>query len=433
MSIIPRAIEFLRGLIERPRRPSCPSCGSSLWKKHGIYYRGRRCLDELNLQYPLQRYRCLAPGCGKTWSEQPPWLAPRRWYGRDVIRMSLDLCLDCTTSWREVQSLVHGVLTGEGRALRWAPWRRPKEGADQVKLAHTTLWRWFQDAAKRANAPETVADRYGGLFSGVLATDESWGWLKGMGDRVGQKVGFGIQGLVDGMTRLVLRLRRLLGESEDALRMGVEQLAARGIDLAALRVWLSDGLQTYAALLAMLDLGALPRQRSLFHLWRNVAGGVHAYAEANGQEAAAALKGAMRAVWDAPSERAAVVALLVLVRAYGHDPLAGPVVRLVRTTFKEATLHLKGLVAGLPRTTGVVEWVWRRYKRRMRLIQCFMSEEGADHFLALYELYVNFHRYQVRKERKRSYPYPGQCPLEIAGVGVDVEVGGRRGCGIDLW
>lgn len=59
-------------------------------------------------------------------------------------------------------------------------------------------------------------------------------------------------------------------------------------------------------------------------------------------------------------------------------------------------------------------------------MQCFMSEAGADHFLALYELYVNFHRYQVSKERKRRYPYPGRCPLEIAGAGVEIEVGGRR-------
>lgn len=52
-------------------------------------------------------------------------------------------------------------------------------------------------------------------------------------------------------------------------------------------------------------------------------------------------------------------------------------VRARRTTFREATLHLKGLVAGLPRTTGVVEWVWRRDQRRMRRVQCFMSEAEA--------------------------------------------------------
>jgi len=127
----------------------------TLWKKHGFYSRGRRCLDELDRAYPIQRSRCLHPSCGQTWADQPPWLVSRRWDGRDVMRMSLDLCLDCTTSWREAQSLVHGILTGAGRGLTWAPWRRPGQ-------TQTTLWRWFQDAAKRADAPETVADRYGG-------------------------------------------------------------------------------------------------------------------------------------------------------------------------------------------------------------------------------------------------------------------------------
>jgi hypothetical protein len=403
----------------------CPQCGSTVWKKHGFYQRGRRCLDALDLAYPIQRSRCLQPSCGKTWAE-PPWLVSRRWYGRDVVRMNLALSLDGTTSWREAQRLVHGVLTGAGRGLTWPPWRAPRVGADQVKRAHTTLWRWFQEAATRAVTPEVVQDRYRGRCSGVLATDASWGWVRGVGGGVSRKVGFGVQRFVDGLNRRVLGVRRLPGASEEALRAGVAPLAARGIDLAALRVWLSDGLQTYAALLAMLDVAALAQQRSLFHLWRNGAGRVHAYAKANGQHAADALKAAVRAVWDAPSERAAVVALLALVRADGRDRRAGTVGRLVRTTFREATLHLNGLVAGLPRTTGVVEWVWRRYKRRMRLLQCFMSAVGADPFLAVYELYVNFHRYQVRKERKRPYPYPGRCPLERAGAALDIVIDGRR-------
>lgn len=360
MASITRALTFLRGLVQRPHRPVCPHCGSTLWKRHGFYQRGRRCLDALDLAYPIQRYRCLHPSCGKTWAEQPPWLVPRRWYGRDVIRMSLDLCLDGTTSWREAQRLVHGVLTGAGRGVTWAPWRPPKAGADQVKLAHTTLWRWLQEAARRAATPETVHDRYRGLVSGVLATDESWGWVKGVVNGVGQKVGFGVQGFVDGLSRLVLGLRRLPGASEEALRTGVEQLVARGIDLAALRVWLSDGLQTCAALLEMLNLHHLPRQRSIFHLWRNLKAGLGASAAARGDAAVATLRSAIRAVWDAPSERAAVVALVALGQQYRGDPLAEPVVRVVRTTFREATRHLHGLVAGLPRTTGVVEWVWRR-------------------------------------------------------------------------
>jgi len=39
---------------------------------------------------------------------------------------------------------------------------------------------------------------------------------------------------------------------------------------------------------------------------------------------------------------------------------------------------------------------------------------------------VNFHRYQVRRERKRHYPYPGQCPLEIAGQSLEVDAAGYQ-------
>ena len=45
---------------------------------------------------------------------------------------------------------------------------------------------------------------------------------------------------------------------------------------------------------------------------------------------------------------------------------------------------------------GVAERVWRFYRRRLRLLQCFMREGGADSFLDLYELYLNFHGYQIR-------------------------------------
>ena len=424
MTIVSRAVDFLKALLEPPSRPVCPRCGSSIWKRHGFYGRGRRCLDKLDPNVDIQRYRCKL--CGKSWSEVPAWLAPRKWYGRDVIRMSLDLCMDSATSWRELGSVVHGMITGAGRAFRWAPWRKPKVGSERIKLAHTTVWRWFQEAGERAGKEESVAGRYRGLFSGVLATDESWGWIRGIVQGVGRKVGFGVQALVDGKTRVVLKLRRLAGESEELLRAGVEQLVELGIALESILVWLSDGLPTYRAILEMLDLGRVPWQRSVFHLWRNLAGGLKAYGGARGQQAADRLRDAIRAVWDAESERAAVVALMTLVREYGADPLAGRLVWLVRSTFKEATFHLKGLVGGLARTSGVVEWVWRRYKRRLRLLQCFMSDGGADNFFRLYELHLNFHRYQIRKERKRAYPYPGKCPLEIASADIEVAVEGRR-------
>lgn len=425
MTIVTRATAFLTRLIRPAPRPVCPICGSTVWKRHGFYHRSQRCLDVLGFGVPIQRYRCLNPTCAKTWSDQPPWLAPHRWYGRDVIRKSLDVCLDATTSWRELAAVLRAEITGAGRALVWAPWRDPKLGAERVHLSHTTLWRWFAVAAARAGTAESQTERYAGIFSGVLATDESWGWVKGIVEGIGQKVGFGIQALVDGATRVVLRLHRLKGETEAMLREGIEGLPAVGVPLDALRVWLSDGLATYDALLAMLDLADLPRQRSVFHLWRTIVGLLAAFAGARGDEAAQALRQALHAVWDAPTERAAVVALVALQAAYEQDPLAQPILRFVRTTFGAATYHLKGASDGMARTSGVVEWLWRRFKRRMRLIQVFMAPAGADNFLALFELAVNFHHYQPRKERKRHYPYPGQCPLEIAGQTLAITVNGR--------
>lgn len=426
MSIIAGATAFLVNLVRLPSRQVCPYCGSALWKKHGFYVRGQRCLNVLRLDVSIQRYKCLNQRCTKTWADRPAWLSPRRWYGRDVIRKALDLCLDCTTSWRELAEVLHGEITGDGRALRWAPWRRAKKGAHKVRLGHTTPWRWFQEAAVRAEAEESLAGRYRGLFSGILATDESWGWVKGMVDGIGRKVGFGIQALMDGATRVVLRLRRLPNESEETLRAGVEMLPQLGVGLEELRVWLSDGLRTYDALLDMLSLGGLARQRSVFQLWRNVLGDIEAYTAQRGEAAGGDLREAVKAIWGAETESEAVLGLNALTERYGADPLASGVVRLVRATFREATYHLKSIVPGLPRTTGVVEWVWRRFKRRMRLMQVFMGDDGPDKFLALYELYVNFHRYQRRRERKRRYPYGGMSPLEIAGGSLLVEVEGRR-------
>ena len=95
---------------------------------------------------------------------------------------------------------------------------------------------------------------------------------------------FGLQALVDGRTRVVLRLTRLVGESEEALRAGIERLPAVGVPLEAITTWLSDGSRTYPAVLAMLNRDQLPRQRSIFHLWRNLLGDIAADGAAMGTE-----------------------------------------------------------------------------------------------------------------------------------------------------
>jgi hypothetical protein len=244
MTIVPRALRFLETLICAPERPTCPQCGRTVGKKHGFRHRGQRGLDRLHRAVPIQRYRCRNPAGHKTWSEHPPWRSPRRWDGREVIRKRRDVCLDCTPFGRDLAEGVRAEIAGTGRARRWAPWRRRKKDAPRARWAHTTVGRWFQDAATRAPTPERQEERDAGLFSGILATAEAWGWVKGGVEGVGQKVEFGIPALVDGSTRVVLRLTRLRGESEEALRAGIERLPAVGVPLEAVPTWLSEGSRT---------------------------------------------------------------------------------------------------------------------------------------------------------------------------------------------
>ncbi len=144
---------------------------------------------------------------------------------------------------------------------------------------------------------------------------------------------------------------------------------------------------------------------------------------ARGSEAADALRAAIHAVWDASTERRAVGAWFTVVATCGHDPLARPIVGLVRATFSEPTSPRKGAAPGLARTTGIVEGLWQRFKRRMRLIHVLMGDDGPDRFVALFELSVNFHRDQIRRERERHDPYPGRCPRHIAGQSLPIAGG----------
>jgi len=85
----------------------------------------------------------------------------------------------------------------------------------------------------------------------------------------------------------------------------------------------------------------------------------------------------------------------------------------VGQTLKEVMLHTQGLVAGVGRSSNEAERSFRRYHQRVDRMGCFMSEEGCDNFNGLW-VYVNFEPYQMRKERKRRYCYPGLAPLRIA-------------------
>ena len=79
--------------------------------------------------------------------------------------------------------------------------------------------------------------------------------------------------------------------------------------------------------------------------------------------------------------------------------------------------HSRHLARSMERSSNVAERFFRSYKQRIRRMVCFMSKKGCDHFNAAWQVYINFERYQRRKERKRKkYRYPGRSPLEVAGA-----------------
>lgn len=109
----------------------------------------------------------------------------------------------------------------------------------------------------------TVSDRYLGTLSGLLATDVSSGRLKGMVNGAGQMVGIGIQGLVDGATRVVLQLFRLAGKPRGHSER--ECTSSPTEASADLIVRLALGRPTVRCCeLETLDSESLPRQRSHF-------------------------------------------------------------------------------------------------------------------------------------------------------------------------
>jgi hypothetical protein len=64
------------------------------------------------------------------------------------------------------------------------------------------------------------------------------------------------------------------------------------------------------------------------------------------------------------------------------------------------------------------ERFFRRYKQRVTRMGCFMSPGGCDNFNAAWAVYINMEPYQVRRERKKHYRYPGLCPLEVGGASI---------------
>lgn len=79
-------------------------------------------------------------------------------------------------------------------------------------------------------------------------------------------------------------------------------------------------------------------------------------------------------------------------------------------------LYTKGTAKGMSCTSNVAARLLRRYKQRLTRMGCFMSPDGCDNFNATWVEYISMEPYQVRRERKKHYHYPGRCPLEVGGA-----------------
>jgi len=280
----------------------------------------------------------------------------------------------------------------------------PLAECQQVHLSHTTVWRWFQEAGRKANK---VENRYGELWqSGIWVADSTLSKVKGKY--------VAVLGVADAVSRVVFEIVRIAAESEEEVLKKFARLRGMGVNTKLIRGLVSDGAEAYRLLIE----GVMKRtvhQRCVFHLWRNMGPSIRSLKAIKGEEAAEDFKRAVRAVWDARGYEEAKGALGVLVEEWSGEQLVAPALVVIEASFEEAVAHLKGGVPGMPRTSNVVEWLWQGYKRRLRIMGQLMSDRGQGSFDGVWTLHASFNRYQKRKERKRRVNNPGHCPLEMAG------------------
>ncbi len=183
----------------------------------------------------------------------------------------------------------------------------------------------------------------------------------------------------------------------------------------------SDGAKGLACYLAT-TLSWVSHQRCVFHLWRTLAseltarmneaavGLVGAVAKQVRREARRELVGLIRAIFDAPTHRAAQTAFTRLAaHRWGKD-----LARLIDEHLDDASVHLLDYNQGLGRTTP--EWLWRDFRRRVSHGRNHGTEERLERAALLFAIYHNFEPAQERSEHTRHYRHPGLCPLAVAGI-----------------
>jgi transposase-like protein len=410
MGIIQQAKEFVQGLFALLQHGygKCPHCGSSWTKKNGTY---KRPVRDLGCIRPIVMQRHFCHACRRTWTDQVPEVAPHKWYARRVNRKSLDLYM-IGASLRSCADWITAEITGRGRTFHWDVlarlpwWGRAPEPEPEIVVSHTTIWRWLQNAGQKCRQRQDLYKEV--PQSGLVVSDAAYVRIRG--------VKTAILGIVDGVYRTIFGLCPLkTEESGEEIERAFNRAERAGLNLEWIKVFTSDGGGGFREFLARCLPGVL-HQRCIFHLWRNVLPIIARYATEKGKLWAAALQLSIAAVWNAGNRAEAEVALRLLVAVFATEAIAREAVYIVQETFEQAITYLTAGLANVGRTSNPCEWLWRYYKVRVEAMGGFMSQSGCDNFNAAWETYMNFRRYQRRKERKRQYAHIGKCPLEVAGV-----------------
>ncbi len=120
-------VETLFHTPEVYRPHACPHCGmNSLWR-HGCYHRkadrGSPICNKLN-PVPIPRFCC--PGCRHTCSRLPACIAPRRWYGWEILAKDLSAVVEFPQSYR---------LSGIPRSIPWDQVEQVLMGVDRRSVS----------------------------------------------------------------------------------------------------------------------------------------------------------------------------------------------------------------------------------------------------------------------------------------------------------
>lgn len=415
MNILERSKAFVQSLRALAGRTvwdwkRCPTCGSTLTIKNGSYLR-RPWFFQGRQAVRVQRHWCYA--CGKSYSEQSPLLVRGSWYAREVRRSAVDHWVHGRMSLRRTAEFLRSWL---GRQERWRLWRpldAPPSG-EACHLAASTIHRWLDQAGVVAQA--SVPGQWQGMAqSQELGTDGLWAKLRGGVTRV-------VLLLADSVTGLLWP--PLVAEREDQAapwQRLFERARQAGLDWHRLRGVTSDGAQGLSAFLRQ-RLAWVQHQRCVFHLWRNLRRPLaQAAAEAAAtaaQDVAAAVRqqvrrelvGLIHAVVDAKSYEQAEAALVTLRR----HPQGAAIAQFLNVQLDPILIHLVAYYAGLQRVTP--EWYWRDFRLRLSRGRNHGSEPRLERAAFVWALYHNFEPAQWRSERKRHYRYPGQSPLQVAGI-----------------